>query len=255
MFTYSLIGGGRTAFLVFFMALLFSLFLCRDIFYRKHKIVLSKFTYIFILFFGIVSYATMSFLTAFILDGDFTFNMDSFLYGSGEFNKTFITYSILPFRLFDYGLSNNYLDNIGYQYGLSTLDGLNRYMAMFLNRINIKIPIVSETTTMFFQDTWIRVGKDTVANYAYTNAMYHYLDFGVFGIFLFPFLFGLFFRVLIKRFYVSFSVPLYCLLFYLFYVLIHTVFSWHINKVYALGFVIIMTYYSFRKHRLNNRNN
>jgi oligosaccharide repeat unit polymerase len=191
----------------------------------------------------------MSFLTVFVFEGDFILNMDSFLYGSGKINETFITYSLLPFRLFDYGLSNNYLDIIGYQYGLSTLDGLNRYAYIILNKIGITIHVVANDTTSFFQEEWIHVGKDTAANYAYTNAMYHYLDFGVLGIFLFPFLFGLFFRTLIKRLYISFSVPLYCLLFYLFYILIHTVFTWHIQKVYALGFILLMTYYSFRKHR------
>ena len=176
--------------------------------------------------------------------------MEAIIHGSEELNKQFITYSLLPFRLFDYALSNQYLDKIGYQYGLSTFDGLNRYAWIILKKFGITISLVSENTTDFFQDSWISVGEDTVANYAYTNAIYHYLDFGVLGIFIFPFLFGIFFRLLIKRFYKSFSVPLYCLLFYLFFVLMHMIFTWHIQKMYALAFIGIMTFYSFKKRKI-----
>ena len=117
----------------------------------------------------------MSWITA-MRSGYFTFNMEAIIHGSEELNKQFITYSLLPFRLFDYALSNQYLDKIGYQYGLSTFDGLNRYAWIILKKFGITISLVSENTTDFFQDSWISVGEDTVANYAYTNAIYHYLD-------------------------------------------------------------------------------
>lgn len=245
---YSLIGGGRASFLVFFMALLFCYFICRDIFHVA-KIKVSKFAYLLIVILILLAYIMMSWITA-MRSGYFTFNMEAIIHGSEELNKQFITYSLLPFRLFDYALSNQYLDKIGYQYGLSTFDGLNRYAWIILKKFGITISLVSENTTDFFQDSWISVGEDTVANYAYTNAIYHYLDFGVLGIFIFPFLFGIFFRLLIKRFCKSFSVPLYCLLFYLFFVLMHMIFTWHIQKMYALAFIGIMTFYSFKKRKI-----
>lgn len=109
---------------------------------------------------------------------------------------------------------------------------------------------MSSETTVFFQQSWVWVGSEIQANYAYTNAMYHYLDFAQFGVFIFPLLFGILFRFSIKKFYFNASLSGLILLFYLFYVLIHTVFTWHLNKMYSIAFILFLLLMSNRKRNV-----
>jgi len=246
--SYSIIGGGRTAFLVVFIGIFFIRYVGKEIFNRRN-ITISKNIYVLIAILFVISYFTMSWISA-VRDGYEIFSWDTMSYGCDKLNKEFITYSLLPFRLFDYALEHNYLEKIGMQYGLSTLDGLNRYAYIILKKVGINISLVSAETTQYFQNTWIWVGKDIRANYAYTNAMYHYLDFAEFGVFIFPFIFGVLFRAIIKKFLKNVSLAGFFLLFYLYYVLVHSVFTWHIQKMYALGFVIITVFFLYKKRNI-----
>ena len=115
--------------------------------------------------------------------------------------------------------------------------------AVILERFSIDIPAIYEKTTDFFQDNWVLVGKARPANYAYTNVIYHYLDFGIFGVILFPFFFSILLRWTIKMFYRYGSISAFCLLFYLFFVFVHAIFSWHLNKAYSLGFILLMIFF------------
>lgn len=196
----------------------------------------------FIILFSLI-YVVMSYLTAF-RRGLLEFTLDNILDGASKLNENFVTYLTLPFRLFDYSIQKDYLSQLGgFHYGLVSFDGIDRYAKLFLRLFSIDIPTIYEKTTLMFQDTWICVSKDLIVNYAYTNAVYHYLDFGIVGVFFIPFAFSAFFRWIVKMFYIQKSTLVLCLMFYLFFILIHTIFSWHINKVYSLGFIIVMTFF------------
>lgn len=239
---YSLVGGGRSNFLTIIIALFFV--------YLIGGVKISKQKLIIISVFMAVSYIIMSFLSAFRLGmTDFTF--ESLLQGMDILNQNFITYLTLPFRLLDYAFNDNYFDKIGgYHYGLASFDGVNRYIRLLLKPFSIEIDPIYEKTTHYFQNNWILIGKDFIANYAYTNIIYHYLDFGVFGVFIVPCLFASYFRWVIKMFYKKKNIPSLCLMFYLFYVLIHTVFSWHLIKLYSLGFILILSIFIFKKQKV-----
>lgn len=127
--SYSIIGGGRTAFLVVFIGVFFIRYISKDMLLMR-EIKISKKVYVIISILAVISYFTMSWISA-VRDGYDIFSWDSMLYGCDKLNKEFVTYSLLPFRLFDYALEHNYLDKIGMQYGLSTLDGLNRLLLSF----------------------------------------------------------------------------------------------------------------------------
>lgn len=230
---FALIGGGRTAFLVILIAIVFVLFM------EGARIKFRKFALPFLIG-SLFVYVLMAYLTAF-RQGFFEFTIENLMEGISGLNENFVTYLTLPFRLFDYALHHDYLSQVGgYHYGLISFDGINRYMRLFLRLFAIDIPSITEKTTGMFQNTWITTGKDIISNYAYTNAVYHYLDFGILGVFFIPFSFSAFFRWVIKKNYLIGSVIGLCLMFYLYYVLIHTVFSWHVNKLYSLGFIVLM---------------
>lgn len=239
---FALIGGGRAGFLIIVIAIVFVLFIGGTQM-KFRKLTLPLLICVFPV------YVLMAYLTAF-RQGIFEFTIESLMEGASGLNENFVTYLTLPFRLFDYALHHDYLSQVGgYHYGLISFDGINRYMRLLLRLFSIDIPAITEKTTAMFQDTWIAIGKDIISNYAYTNAIYHYLDFGIFGVFLIPFSFSAFFRWIIKKFYLRGSVVGMCLMFYLYYVLMHAVFSWHINKLYSLAFIVLMTVllYGIRK--------
>lgn len=237
---FSLIGGGRTAFLVILIAVVFVLFM-GGIKIKFRKFILP------LLGCGFFVYVMMAYLTAF-RQGLIEFSLENLVEGASGLNENFVTYLTLPFRLFDYALHKDYLSQVGgYHYGLISFDGINRYTRLFLRLFSIDIPAITEKTTAMFQEMWIPVGKDIISNYAYTNTICHYLDFGVIGVFCIPFTFSIFVRWIIKLFYKQGKVVGLCLIFYLYYVLIHSVFTWHINKLYSLGFIVLMTIFLYRK--------
>lgn len=235
---FALIGGGRTAFIVIFIALCLVLFLGSN--YKIRKLIAP----IAVLF--LLVYVIMSYLTA-IREGILDLDWYAFETGSDILNKHFVTYVTLPFRLFDYALNHDYLHKLGgYYWGLSSFDGINLYMSIFLRFFSIDLDQISLKTTAYLQDTWIAVGRDDVANYAYTNAIYHYLDFGVIGVFIIPFLFSRLVRLVIRELYIHKSIFALALLFYLYFVMVHSVFSWHLNKLYSLPYIVLMCLVVFK---------
>ena len=244
---YSMIGGGRTAFLILGIAFLLVSFM-------MDRIRINKSLSILLLALVAISYLSMSYMTA-LRYGYFEFSVSTLRVGAEMLNEQFVVYMTLPFRLLDYALNMDYLDKLGgYHYGIVSLDGLNRYLKIILERFSIDIPAVYEKTTDFFQDNWVLVGKGRPANYAYTNVIYHYLDFGIFGVILFPFFFSILLRWTVKMFYRYGSVSAYCLLFYLFFVFVHTIFSWHLNKGFSLGFILLMIFF-IKKRKVVFRKN
>ncbi len=229
---YALIGGGRTNFLVLLFAVFFVFMITG---------IKLKFKYVFSLcVFSLFIYVVISYFSAFRFDMQ-EFSLDTIREGASIFNENFVTYLVLPHRLFDYALQNDYLSQIGgYHYGLVSFDGINRYLRLFLRLFSIDIPAIYEKTTAMFQDTRIFIGGDSFSNYAYTNAIYHYLDFGIVGVFVIPFSFSLFIRWVIIKFYKTASVSSFCLLFYLYFVLMNCFSTWHLNKFYSLGFILFM---------------
>ena len=235
---FALIGGGRVPFIVIFIALCLVLFLGSN--YKLRKLIAP----IAVLF--LLVYLIMSYITA-IREGILDFDWYAFETGSDILNKHFVTYVTLPFRLFDYALNHDYLHKLGgYYWGLSSFDSINLYMSLFLRLFSIDIDQISMETTNYLQETWIDVGRDDVANYAYTNAIYHYLDFGVIGVFIVPFLFSRLVRLVIRELYIHKSIFALALLFYLYYVMVHSVFSWHLNKAYSLPYIVLMCLVVFK---------
>lgn len=150
---YALIGGGRTNFLVLLFAVFFVFMITG---------IKLKFKYIFSLcVFSLFIYVVISYFSAFRFDMQ-EFSLDTIREGASIFNENFVTYLVLPHRLFDYALQNDYLSQIGgYHYGLVSFDGINRYLRLFLRLFSIDIPAIYEKTTAMFQDTRIFIGGDS----------------------------------------------------------------------------------------------
>lgn len=245
---YSFVGSARNRYLIILIGFFFA-YCLKNILGKNVKI--PKWIYGFgIILIGIV-YVMMAYLSVMRLNYT-ELDYNTFLEGCDIVNENLITYSLLPFRLFDYALENRYYEKIGDNFGLTTLDGLNRYCWMVLNKFGISIELITDKVTTFFQDTWIYVSPEKKANYAYTCAMYFYLDFKTFGVFLFSFIFGIYIHIIINQFNRTPSVPGLCLIFFLYYVVLQSIFTWYLNKPYALAFLILFTWLSFH-HKSENK--
>lgn len=154
------------------------------------------------------------------------------------------SYSIGPFRAFDIATHSNYIDMVGgYKFGQASIGGLESFLERIIRHlIGVQIPNVNESTLQYLQDTTISVGTHDVTdfNFAYTNAIYHYFDFGYIGIIIWPFLFGRFFcRQTIKA-EKNPSLPTLVLVAFLFEIAIYSVFSLLTVEPFAIPYIIFL---------------
>lgn len=139
------------------------------------------------------------------------------------------TYSVGPIRAFDYALDHNYLEKIGgYKYGRATIGGLESFIERTLRHgAMIDFQSVTKETVQYLQENDIVIGKgnENSFNFAYTNAIYHYFDFGASGILVFPFIFGFLFHYYVKILSYYKTFPAFLLVGLFFEISIYSVFS------------------------------
>tara|TARA_R110001592_G_scaffold228395_4_gene484943 strand:+ start:310 stop:1647 length:1338 start_codon:yes stop_codon:yes gene_type:complete len=247
---FAFVGGKRSYFLTFFFYLVVSFFVSNTYLFKKvlvRNYFIKKGKYIFLIF-GLV-FGFMVFMTS--LSGGIGGDENRIKTVSKGLSQQFIIYSIGPFRAFDIGLDNNYLrDSGGHLFGRATLGGgIDYYITALLKRVGINIKSARELTMNKLQQTPIKIGKNIDFNFAYTNAMYHYYDFGVFGIFIFPFLFGIFVRYVIYKLYIKRTFSLYILLSFLFFACIQMLQFWYFIGLYPIAFVFFLLYLSRKEFK------
>lgn len=167
---------------------------------------------------------------------------------SKQLSKTFITYSTGPFRLLDYAFNHDYINQAGgLKYGRASLCGLDFLIQRFFSRLGVEYEPVKYTTNDVLQTTWVQVGSEITYNYAYTNVIYHYYDFGIIGVLLFPAFFGLFCKSMIMKFYRLDNIFMLALISFLFLIAIQTPFSWYFNKLFTVPYILTLLIISNRK--------
>lgn len=250
IFFYTTMTGGRSSLMLIAIGILFSFVVIKWLF--KTSIHIPKFVYVIITIVFIGTYMMMAYMSA-IRAGKYDFNWENLLFGMGYFNESFVNYSLLPFRAFDYSIQKDYFSKFDNNFGLYGLPGFNRYLSMIFKRFGFELTCSDDTLRNYLQDTWITVGVDQTANYAYTYCIYFYLDCKILGLIIYPFLFGWFSHFSIKKFVERPTIAGLLLLFYLYYVVVQSVFTWHLNKGYSLGLIIICSILAFKKRRVSIR--
>lgn len=163
------------------------------------------------------------------------------------------SYSVGPFRAFDIAIEKDYLNIVGgLKYGQATLGGLESFLERIIRHaFGLQIPNVNDSTLVYLQDTEITVGANEVTyfNFAYTNAIYHYFDFGYFGIVIWPLIFGRFFS---KYTIIAESnpyIPSLALLAFCFEMAIYSVFSLLTVQPFALPYMFVLLFFIHRDLR------
>lgn len=173
--------------------------------------------------------------------------------GMDNLNKSFIIYSVGSFRAFDNAITrSNTQKPIETLYGRASFCGFDYLLSSLMKRVGVEFESSREITNSYFQNTKIRIGRDTMINYSYTNAIYHYYDFGIWGIFFFPFLFGIFCRYIIKKFYSDSSLWLLALLSFIYFISMHTIFSWYFNKLFTVPYIAFLLFMNKRRKKIKS---
>lgn len=240
------LSGGRTRALMLSFYLIFVL-ICNNTFnnfsdtkfqinFRIKPVIFSVLgiVLIFILF----SYTSMLRL------GYTDLSLEGFGLGVDKSLMQMCTYSVGPFRAFDQAIDKDYLDLVGgLKYGQASIGGIESFLErIFRHAFGVQLPNVNKSTLVFLQEEVINVGTNEVTdfNFAYTNAIYHYFDFGYIGIIVWPFLFGLFFSKyssIAERYP---SIPAFALLSFLFEIALYSVFSLLTVQPFAMPYIICL---------------
>ncbi len=155
-------------------------------------------------------------------------------------------YTAAPIVAFDYSIKNNYSSQIGgLKYGKLTLASVEELYNLFASRIGMAVPM-SDLQKFYSikQKEFIVVGNNesVTAHYnaLYTVALWFYLDFGLIGVIIIPFICGIFVRWIILQTYRRFSVPMLAVCFVASSYMINSVKDFYLHSGYALLMLIVL---------------
>ena len=200
LFGYASLGGGRFGFVRIGIGLLFVGFCI----YLDKSNKIRRIRQLVFLTLAIV--AIIGLMTTLRLDVDVN--------GKGGFNtavestsQQVLSYAVGPISAFDYAITNDYVDRIGgFKYGGLTLSAPELFIYIILNKTGIKYGKAIDDLVVIKQDEYISIGDGVWWNALYTSVLFYYLDLGWIGIIVFPFIFGLISRFLIKKMYKTSSM-------------------------------------------------
>lgn len=151
-------------------------------------------------------------------------------------------YTAAPITAFDYSISHNYNARIGgYQMGSLTMSGVTLMTNLFTSRIGYNLSTKSlENLVEIKQEEQIAVSKEWQNyNALYTANLFFYNDFGVLGIIIFPFIFGMLLRILIKQMYKTKSYFMVAVVSWGFYVAFFSIVDFWLVSSYTILSLIV----------------
>lgn len=234
IFGYALLGGGRLGFLIVFVELIF-VSICIFLTQENRKKRLKQLSIL-----GCCLVFIIGILTSLRLDVDTT-GKDATNNVIDATSEQIFSYAVGPVSAFDYALNNHYLERIhGYKYGRLTFSSVEAFIYTSLHKLGIEYDKALTDLVAIKQEEYIKIGYDTRWNALYTTNLYYYLDFGYWGIILFPFMFGMLFRYILKLLYKSNSMSFFLLLSYVFSVVILSFVDFRFVKLFPFLLVVIL---------------
>lgn len=164
------------------------------------------------------------------------------LSGGREFFKQSVWYMTGSFRALDFALTKDYAGMTGYFNGRATFAGFDDLVKIIIHGFGGAHESANDVIIPMIQETLL-ISPEIHYNFAYTNVLVHYLDFGVWGVALFPFLFGLFSRSMCFKFKETPTFPMLVLIVCLFYSMIITVFKWPYQ--FSNAVIVMMVLYAW----------
>ena len=178
-------------------------------------------------------------------------NYEALMEGLSDLKMDFGEYSAGPIVAFDQGLKDPDIKPKKCQYGAATFCGADYFLYIMLRRFGVHETSSYEQTTHVFQEALMNISPDRGWNYAYTSCMYYYHDFGVWGVILLSFLFGIITRRIISRLYKSVDIYNIALFTFMCYCLYLSVFSGYTHKMVVLFYVSLLLVMSYMTRSRN----
>lgn len=236
---YFSLGGGRFGYIRILLGIVFVIYclLYNDKKYPnkrfKNKIIKVSVSV------AIVFVFLLSIVTA-ARSQDFEYGDNMLKQGTEEFINSTVVYMGGAIVAFDKCVSENYLDKIdGYQYGKLTMRPLVFLISPLLNKLGAGY--LESADISFKQDEGIQVSSEVYSfNALYTALFWFYLDFGMLGIIIFPFIFGLLLRWAILLMTRRFNMANLVLVSFLFLRIMHFVFDYSFVTFQDLLFFIAL---------------
>lgn len=245
---YSLLSAGRNEFVnIILIIVFFAICIGRYASSNQRK------NYIVFAFLIIFIYSIMGFLTG---NRSGLSRGNSLSDGMEETNTHIIAYLGGPVVAFDYALNSNIINECGgYQYGAMTFASIDEVEFMgeaILRKVAGGIPRERAISKIgsYLRDNYIDVGTPWRWNALYTSCIYYYLDFGILGVLLLPFIFGAIVRYLIRCTYRYKSVFFIILIAFVFYILVNTFQRFFLYRMSQLLLLFVLYHYG-KKYVIN----
>lgn len=248
LLTYSSLSGGRFGYMRIIVGFIFIIFCLLSKHKNKTKKVFQKTKLIITsITICIVLISVLIFVSA-GRDGEINSNTSTIVStGTEQLSNTIGTYMGGSIVAFDYCLNNNYLERIGgYQYGKLTFSAPIKLISPILNLMGFGYIDIADIS--FKQTEYINIGPGYF-NALYTSLFWFYLDLGIIGVVIFPFILGLLFRWSIKLMYEKNTLPIIIFVFIFFQKALHSVFDYTFVSYEELLFVIILLYFGLKKQK------
>lgn len=237
LLVYNSLGGGRFG----YTQIAWSLYLVCICLYQVVKIKLSirnaLIAFVVILgFYGLIALTTASRMANFDIN---RINYDEVL---KETNTQLSAYVSGPIAAFSYAIDNNYVKEMGgYQYGKLTLGAFDQVADIPFRKIGVGYERAIPKLATIKQDSRIKINEDfTMWNALYTSNLFFYLDFGIVGVLVFPFIFARLFSKSLSLMQHKQNVMSLVLVNYVFVNCMHSVFDFRLYNLADLVTISVL---------------
>ena len=237
LLVYNSLGGGRFG----YTQIAWSLYLVCICLYQVVKIKLSirnaliAFV-VFLGFYGLIALTTASRMANFDIN---RINYDEVL---KETNTQLSAYVSGPIAAFSYAIDNNYVKEMGgYQYGKLTLGAFDQVADIAFRKIGVGYERAIPKLATIKQDSKIEINEDfPMWNALYTSNLFFYLDFGIVGVLVFPFIFARLFSKSLSLMQHKQNVMSLVLVNYVFVNCMHSVFDFRLYNLADLVTISVL---------------
>lgn len=237
LLVYNSLGGGRFG----YTQIAWSLYLVCICLYQVVKIKLSIrnaliSVVVFFGFYGLIALTTASRMANFDIN---RINYDEVL---KETNTQLSAYVSGPIAAFSYAIDNNYVKEMGgYQYGKLTLGAFDQMADIAFRKIGVGYERAIPKLATIKQDSKIEINEDfPMWNALYTYNLFFYLDFGIVGVLIFPFIFARLFSKSLSLMHHKQNVMSLVLVNYVFVNCMHSVFDFRLYNLADLVTISVL---------------
>lgn len=241
LFANNILVGGRIGYVLILFSLVLVVFLCK-INIRKNILMLVG------ILVGI--YFVFSFLTAARLGGSSELSYSNISNnGFEETNKAIITYSTGPVAAFNVSVNEDFTSQIGgHKHGALVGASFVHLAYIVMNKLGMPFRQPFLDYSERIQDDYINIGSGQW-NALYTSANFYYLDSGVIGVLLYPFIFGIIFCWILNVFGQTQSIWHLFLLGYVWQLVCCSIMNYRFTSAFVLIMVFVLYYLGNRKKR------